>query len=137
VFAYDEIFTTLILNASHVSETKQYRTANLDFKVYEQAILTHFIVIIIIIIIMFFIKTSFLVIWAVFVPSYMQDYCIKTSSLLRDVARCRVVIRYRRCGSIYQFHLQGSSTMDCLTVEIRVSRNDGIQLPIKHTEAEA
>jgi len=41
VIAYDETFTNMILNASHIFETKQYQTANLDFKEYEQAILTH------------------------------------------------------------------------------------------------
>lgn len=40
VLTYDETFKSPILNASRISVTKQYRTANLDFKEYEQAILT-------------------------------------------------------------------------------------------------
>jgi hypothetical protein len=62
-------------------------------------------------------NTTFLLIWAILFPSYIQDYCIKTSSILRDVAQCRVVVHYRRYGTLYQFHLQGSSSLDCLTTE--------------------
>ena len=94
----------MILNAFHIFVTKQYQTANLDYKEYEQAILTH---------IMLHLhhhvhKHNVSRHVGILFPSYIQDYYIQTSSLLRNDARCGVVGRYRRCWTTYQLHLQGS-----------------------------
>jgi hypothetical protein len=62
-----------------------------------------------------------------------------TSALFWDIRQCRVVVLYRRFGTIYQSHLQASRSsrrklyLDLFTLEDeadRLSRNVGTELPL-------